>query len=144
MEHFSGYADYLRFSLAKGFSSNEAAPYHSFRYAKNRCEKVGNWLAKPILHPIDFSLRNGRNPLFITALTVGAIFMTTLLFYPTVFAGIFTATLAANIKAMAFIATQSAITGLGLRTLGRLNNRELMEKWDQHCLIPQRIGSLKI
>lgn len=144
MEHFSGFTDYFRFALGKEFAWKDAAAATSFKYTKNRYEKLGHLLAKPILQPIDFSLRNGRNPLFITAMTVGAICITTLLFYPWVIAGVFTPIVAISMKAAAFAVVQSTIAGIGLRTLGRLGNQELMEKWDQGCLQPRSMGSLRI
>lgn len=144
MKHFNGFTDYLQFALAKEFIWNDGVSKTSFNFPKKKYEEIGNLLTKPILQPIDFSLRNGRNPLFIAAITVGAIFMTTLLFYPAVFSGIFTATVIASIKAIAFTTTQLGIIGLGLRTLGRLDNQKLMKEWDQQNLLPQRIGALKI
>lgn len=143
MDHFSGFPDYIRFTFAKDFTWKEASAT-PFKYTKNKYEKIGNLFTKPILKPIDFSLRNGRNPLFIIAMTIGALFSATLLFYPWVVAGVFTPAIAAGIKATAFTLTQSSIVGLCLRTLGRLNNQELMQEWDQHRIAPRGIGSLRI
>lgn len=143
MEHFDTLVSYLHFGLCRNFSVNIASstPYH---YTQNNLEKVGNFLSRPVLGPLDFSVRNGRNPLFILALTVVGVFTATMLFYPAVIAQAITPLALLVIKTGSFIALQSAILGLGLRTLGRLNNPELMKAWDNAEIVSNRFGSVRI
>lgn len=143
MKFFDRFSDYLRFAGAREFTYRDQKDT-SFKYTKNRCEKIGHALAKPVIGPLDFIGRNSRNPLLIAALTITAVFVATLIFYPSVIAIVFTATVVVCLKAAAFTLTQAAIVGLCLRTLGRLNNQELMRKWAAHRLSPQSIGSLRL
>src|SRR5437868_10796956 len=99
MEHFESFANYLQFSLCRNFSLQDGSPY---LYTQNTCEKVGNFLSKPVLGPLDFSVRNGRNPLFILALTVVGVFTATMLFYPAVVAQAITPLALLIIKTVSF------------------------------------------
>lgn len=143
MKDFDSFSGYLRFATAREFTYTDQKET-SFKYTKNRCEKIGDALATPVMRPLDFTARNSRNPLLIAALTVVGIFLSTLIFYPAVFAGVFTETVIVCLKAVAFTLTQTTILGLGLRTLGRLNNRELKDEWLKQRIIPQPLGSMRI
>jgi hypothetical protein len=143
MEHFETFASYVHFSLARDFNvkDDSQTPY---LYPKNNCEKVGNLLSKPVLAPLDFSMRHGRNPLFIMALTIVGVFTATMLFYPAVVAGVISVTALLVIKIAAFTLIQTSIIGLGLRTFGRLNNPQLMDAWDRQNIAINKFGSIRI
>ena len=137
MDHFSGFRDYIRFAAARKFVTEEGASFKS----ANLPEKFGGYLVSPLLKPAHFCLKNIRNPLMIVALTVGALFASTLLFYPATLALIISGIPA--IKLAGYFTVQTTITGLCLRTLGRLHNKELMEAWDARSLTPVGIGSMR-
>lgn len=143
MDHFDTFSSYVRFTFARDFIKKDPSEI-SFHYTKNKWEKTGDFLTKPVLKPIDFSGRNSRNPFFITALTIAALFVATVLFYPAMVSGFLTIPVVVGIKTALYTLTQITIVGLCLRTLGRLNNPVLMSEWDKHNLIPQRIGSIRI
>lgn len=103
-------------------------------------EKIGEVLVSPYFKPGDFVLKNIRNPLFITAAVIVGLALTTLVFYPEVVPAIGIVALA--LKGWVFLLTQSAIAGLGLRTLGRLNNSDLMTSWSSRKLVPVPMGAV--
>jgi len=138
MKHFASCKDYFRFVTAREFA--DAQTNAPFAYSKSRLEKVGEVLASPLARPGDYVLKNIRNPLFITAAVIVGLMLTTLIFYPAVIPGLLAIT--SVLKAGAFALTQTALTGLCLRTLGRLNNSGLMAAWDSRQLQPVRLGAI--
>lgn len=139
MKHFENFTSYVRFVGAKEFIAKEDSPFvHHFNWA----ERVGSVLIAPFSKPSDYAIRNIRNPLFILSMTLTALFFTTLLYYPKVVSTVVVG--APFLRFVAFILTESAILGICLRTLGRLQNRKLMNEWDAKNLIPLPIGALKI
>lgn len=136
MIHFNKITDYFNFVGAKEFAYHNNTP---FRYTKNICERIGDFVVAPVLKPFDFSLRNIRNPLFIVALTVGCLFLATLLFYPGVVAAVIVG--APLIKLAAYVLVQTTLVGLCLRTLGRLANPELTENWNSLKIQPLSLGT---
>jgi membrane-bound ClpP family serine protease len=138
--------DYFRFSLAKSF---QTANGELFNYNKNRLDTVGSVVFKPLSIFVDHTLRNIRNPLMITVLTIIAIAATTFAFYPT-----FVLTSIGKILPLAlqlqpwvvklavFTAIEIQILGLGLRTLGRLSNPVLIQAWIKREISPLSIGAL--
>lgn len=138
MKYFDTFKDYYRFATAREFVHKETCT--SFPYRHNRMEKIGEVLVSPYFKPGDFILKNIRNPLFITAAVVMGLALTTLVFYPEVIPAI--GLIALALKSWVYLLTQSAIAGLGLRTLGRLNNAELMSSWVNRKLQPVPMGAV--
>lgn len=137
MKHFDSIGSYFRFVLAKDFLHKDTlAPVH---YRKNFLERLGGKLAGPLLKPGDILLKNIRNPLLITALVVVSIALTTLVFYPGVYAAI--VPMAKVVRFSLFCITQTTILGLGLRALGRLRDDVLMDHWIKREIVPLGIGS---
>ena len=145
---FLSFRDYSRFATAREyFLKDHPRP---FEYSKNFLERIGDILLKPTLGPVDLLLRNIKNPLTILALAVTAIFITTIIFYPAEAAKAAT-TLAPFLvhvepwmtKFALFSAMNVNILGLGLRTLGRLCNKELMPAWEAQprAIKPIAIGT---
>lgn len=137
MTHFDGIRDYIIFAAARKFVTKEGKSFKS----ENFREKLGGRLVSPLLKPAHFCMKNIRNPLMIVALTLGALFVSTLLFYPATLSAIIVAIPA--IKLIAYATVQMTIIGLCVRTLGRLGNKELMEAWDARQLIPVGLGSTR-
>lgn len=137
---FTSIKDYFRFVGAQQFAYKEGL--RPFPLRKGLLEKLGGVFVKPVMQSGDYILKNVRNPLFLTAIVVSALALTTLIFYPTVFSGIFS--IAPAIRLSAYILTQSTILGLCLRTLGRLNNLPLMQAWKNQELQPIPIGTIII
>jgi len=138
---FDSYHHYFQFVFAKEFRLQEN--HDPFVYSKSVLEHVGGILAKPFTGFTDFSLKNIRNPLFITSLALTAICGVTILFYPDRvvqwmerFIPVVLNVKPWMIKAGFYTAIQSVILGIGLRTLGRLNNAVLWEAW---TTLPRRI-----
>lgn len=137
MEHFDSFKNYLRFVVASNFVHKE--DYRPFTYSKNRWEKIGEAIASPILKPGDYILKNIRNPLFITAVVIVGIALTTLVFYPALIPQCLALTTVS--KAGGYLMIQSTIIGLCIRMLGRLHNQQLMSAWDKQDLQPINIGT---
>lgn len=137
MKSFNSFRDYLRFTVAKQFVYKESG--QPFEYRRSRLEKTGGVIASLIFRPGDYLLKNIRNPLFITAAVVVGIALTTLVFYPALFPVFLSA---GTLKLGAFLLTESTLVGLCLRTLGRLNNQELMLAWIKKELDPIAPGSI--
>ncbi len=79
----------------------------------------------------------------IIALTIAALFVATMIFYPSVIAGIFFIS-GAIIKLSLFALAQMTVLGVGLRTLGRLTNPKLMSEWEKGNLNTQAVGTFRI
>jgi hypothetical protein len=142
---FISFRDYVRFVGAKEFV--QLPDERPFLYSKNALEKVGHVCVMPFLTPVDEALQNIQNPLVMTALTVAALAVVTIIFYPLEFvAGLrkiapFLFKISAEkIKMTTFISSQVCIAGLGLRALGRLFNPNLMSAWTRREVIPIAIG----
>jgi len=143
---FNSPLDYFKFAGAKGFCDSEQQ--HLLNHSKNSLEKLGDILIKPSTLFVDYTLKNIRNPLMITALTVAAIAVVTLIFYPaTVVAAVGTALPFIfkiqpwMIKFALFTAVEANILGLGLRTLGRLTNSTLMTAWNAREIQAVAVGT---
>lgn len=139
---FDSITGYWKFVNAKEFTKKDEFDT-AFAYKKNLCERIGGILVYPILQPVDFSIANSRNPLMILTLTICALFATTVIFYPSVIAGMFIIS-GTIIKAVFFTLTQTMILGIGLRALGRLNNSSLMNEWEKDHLNTQAIGTIRL
>lgn len=137
MKNFDSLKDYFRFALAREFVHRENC--QSFSYKENFLEKIGGFTVKPLFHPSDYVLKNIRNPLFISATVIVGLALTTLVFYPALVPGLLTLTGA--LKFTGYLLTQSTIVGLGLRTLGRLHNDQLMTAWKHQLLLPINLGT---
>jgi len=140
MKSFNSIRGYFQFALAREFVYQDSLS--QFHYRQNKLEKVGAFLARPIFQPGDYLLKNIRSPLFITATVVAGIALTTLVFYPGVVPGLLG--LANAIKLGVYAVTQSTIVGVCLRTLGRLNHRELMEAWAHQRITSVTLGSIVV
>lgn len=147
MNHtFNSCTDYYRFSGAKGFY--EIKNQKEIAYPKHFLEKVGDRILSPTVVPIDRILQNIKNPLMIVALTVAAIAITTIAFYPEVIASaigtLFPFLLKVQprmLKFAVFSVIEINILGLGLRTLGRLCNDDLMQAWTSKKIEAISIGT---
>lgn len=147
MNHtFDSYIDYFRFSCAKGFYN--LTDEKEVAYPKNILEKVGNKILAPIVVPMDRLLKNIRNPLVIVALTIAAIAIATIAFYPEVVAAAIGTALPFLLKIepwmlkfAVFSAIELNILALGLRTLGRLCNKDLMQAWKNKEIDSFAIGT---
>lgn len=145
---FGSLQEYGRFAMAKEFVHQGDGT--NFAYQKNRLERLGEIILKPIFHPTDLFFRNIRNPLVILAMTATAIALVSIAFYPTQFmAGVYTVApflkLAEPwmVKFALYVTTQSFILGLGLRTLGRQNNEALMTALRARGLAAIPLGSIR-
>lgn len=138
MKHFDSYKSYFGFALAREYAYIDSC--RPFSYNKSRMEKIGEFIASPLLKPGDYVLKNMRNPLFITAAVIIGLALTTLVFYPALIPGLLA--FSAGLKGLVFLLTQSSIVGLCMRTLGRLNNTQLMTAWKNREIQIVRVGSM--
>src|SRR4051812_31360103 len=77
---FNSFSEYWQFAGAREFwdvNNNER-----LEYAKTRLERLGDFLAYPVIKATDYAMRNIRNPLMILSVTLTAIIGVTILFYP--------------------------------------------------------------
>lgn len=145
---FDSWKQYFQFSLGREFvnrQTGEPFPVHS------SLEKVGHALASVVMKPLDLVMREFRNPAVIVALTVAMLAATSLVFYPVHTMAIayklfpfLKAIQAHHVKAALFAVSQTVILGLGLRTVGRLSNPELMAAFQSREIIPLSIGTVRI
>ena len=133
------------FVFAKEFRKKSTGEIH--QYPQNRLESVGNNLRWMLGRSTDLLLREIKNPITIIALTSLALFSVTIAFYPSS-ALLLAAKLLPPLshlkpwmlKLTLYIATQSTILGVGLRSLGRFNNEALFRSWKRSELEAVFIG----
>ncbi len=143
---FTSWPDYFRFTLAREFVPAEHN--HAPSIPLNWMERTGHALSRPFLNPINSLLKNIKNPLVITALTIVAIAAITIIFYPAQFAAaLYTvAPFLTHIqpwmmKGALFVGVEIIIGTLGLRALGRVCNPLLRTAWHTHQIIAIPIGT---
>jgi len=145
---FTSWADYGHFSFAREYVTQAGEPY---AYDRNWLETIGHAMAWPVLQPANFIAREIQNPLVILALTVSAIALATIAFYPTQFFGALS-TIAPFLskfhpwmaKFALFLCIEITIAGIGLRTLGRVTNDDLMLAWTNREIRPLHIGAVAV
>lgn len=143
---FETYKDYFRFAGAKSFFTSGG---DQFVYPKNLAERLGDKLLNPVFKPTDFMMRNIKNPLFIVILTVVAVALVTLAFYPTAVVAAAGAVIPAvfyiqpwMLKLGLYAVVQSTIFCLGMRTIGRMKNPVLVQAWNSRELVPIPMGAI--
>ncbi len=146
---FPSWLNSFHFAFARQFAP--ADPQRSVNIAMNRLEKLGHFLSKPILQPLNFFLREIKNPLVILALTVSLVAIATLIFYPAQFMLVVTTVLPFlakvepwMVKLALFVCVETVILGIGLRALGRMCNKELRKQWHDQKIVPVHIGAKKL
>ncbi len=149
LSDFRSLLKYGRFAMAREFAGQNNAT--DFNYQKNRLERLGDAMLRPIFHPTDLFFRNIRNPFVILSMTVTAIALVSIGFYPAqFFAGVYAVAPFMKLlrpemaKFGLYLATQMIILGLGLRTLGRQNNPQLMNALRAGEIQSIQIGSVKV
>jgi hypothetical protein len=137
-----------QFAFAREFVDREGkrAPLEP-----SRIEKMGHSLANILLKPLDVVLTQIRNPAVIAALTVASLLMTAIIFYPGETMLILTRVLpflkhlqAGHVKFSFYVLSQVMIFGLGLRTMGRLSNTDLMDAFRKKEIFPIPLGAIRI
>lgn len=143
---FDSCRDYFSFVFAKGFYDPKEKTVVD--YPKNLLEKVGGVILAPAFTSTDQLLQNIKNPLVITALTLAAIAIVTIAFYPATFVGMIGIVIPFiwsiqpwMIQLAVYGAVQLNILALCLRTFGRLSNPSLTQAWTNRNVIPIAIGT---
>ncbi len=145
---FDSFRDFAVFALAREFSGDEPAKPDPQQSNWLICS--GETLTKATLLPLDFALRQLKNPSMAVVFTIAALVAASVFFYPL-------QTAAAvqlicpwarhiarwQIRLLGYSAIQLGILGLGIRTLGRLNDPKLMEAYRLKTVAPISIGSVK-
>ncbi len=146
MVHFNSLKSYLSFVTATSFYDQRSQS--QWKYEKNWLDQMGSWMLAPVSQVLDCTLRNIRNPLVILALTVSLIALATLAFYPTLVlstVGTLMPMIFAiqpwMIKLTCFSFVQLTILATGLRTLGRLSQPDLLERWVKKEIISIYLGT---
>lgn len=136
IDKFDSYRQYAGFTFAREFFHRDSKEI--FHYQKNVLEKAGGALTFVVLKPADKLILKIRSPLVVLSAVIIGIALTTILFYPAqsvaVALYIFPPLVKTGprvLKMGAFFLLQSTILGLGIRTLGRLSNPELMGMWER-------------
>lgn len=139
--------DHLRFVSAREFWRVDGSEGSCSRN-KNWIERAGDILLAPYTSSTDRVLRDIDKPYMVTALTLAALGIATLVYYPEQ-----TAELALKVAPLkdyvmpwmvkfgVYIATESVILGVGLRTLGRQSDRELVSDWRGGRVVAIPLGS---
>lgn len=136
IDKFDSYRQYAGFTFAREFFHRDTKQV--YLYPKNILEKVGGALTFVVLKPADLLILKIRSPLVVLSSVIVGIALTTILFYPTQSIAmamyLFPPLVKTGPKLLrmgTFLLLQSTILGLGIRTLGRLSNPELMNMWDR-------------
>lgn len=145
---FTSWSNYFSFALAQDFVEKETFSHPQI--TKNFCEKCGHLISQPFVAPANFLLREIKNPLVISAITISLIAAATLIFYPTQFVAAATTLFPFLVKIKPwmiklglFTCVEITITAVGIRALGRLLNKELLHAWQSQKIIPVHIGAKK-
>jgi hypothetical protein len=143
---FASWTSYFHFVAATDFA--DARTGYSLQKEKNAFERIGEIVVKPIFLPLNFLVREIKNPLVIVALTTSLIAIATLIFYPTQFMAVCYTALPFlakvkpwMVKFALYLVAEGTITALGMRALGRLCNRELVRAWHAREIIPIHLGA---
>lgn len=146
---FNSWQDYSRFALAREFIEHGTG--RAYKPQSNLATKGGSILTAPLLGTMDKALAQFRNPPMIAALTCTALAATAFVFYPASSFAIATALFpflrhvtANHLHFALFALMQMTIAGLGLRTLGRLEDKELLAAFQQKRIEPVPIGAIFI
>lgn len=142
---FPSWRNYFQFALAREFvTTDENQPYV---YERNWMETVGQNISRPLVNPVNFLLREIKNPLVILALTVSAIAVVSLVFYPAQFLGVVYTVLPFlskvqpwMVKAALFVGVEATIAAIGLRAFGRMCNQDLRRAWHANEIRALQIG----
>jgi hypothetical protein len=146
---FDSWHSYSSFCFAREFADRQTGDVVERRMT--RLEKIGHYLAAALSAPLDAVLREFRNPLVIVALTVSMLFIASIVFYP-----VQAMALACRIlpflrhvrpwhaKAALYALSQTVLLGLGLRSVGRLSDPNLMSAYLQKKIMPIPIGAVRI
>lgn len=148
MNYISPLRNYLSFAFAREFC-NPRESDEPFIHQKGFLEKAGGILVSPFLRPCDGLLKNIKEPFMITAMTVSAMGLTTLFFYPeetvnalkVVFP--FVSYIQPKVvKFAVFIGSEATLLGFGLRTYGRLSNAALVNAFESKTVVPLSLGTV--
>lgn len=136
------------FAFAKGFRDIKTQEEHHWK--KNRLEHLGTALRWGVGNLTDTLLKEIKNPIMIVALTSLALLGVTIAFYPAtvlaITAKVFPIGLMLKpwmVKMALYILVQATIAGIGIRTYGRLCNKQLTQNWEQGHLEAIHIGEKK-
>jgi hypothetical protein len=143
---FPSWKNYFSFAFASDFiATQESFVLHR---QKNWGEALGEIISKPVLGPINFLVREIKNPLVILSITVSLVAAATLVFYPAQCIAAATTLFPFlvqmrpwMIKIAVFTCVESTILAVGLRALGRMCNKELHRAWLAHEIIPIHLGA---
>jgi len=143
---FQSWKEYFSFVLAREYISAKTGEVFIFK--REKLEKLGSSLSSLGMKPLDFFLKEIRNPLMLVTTTASALFITSILYYPSQTGSIVTTILPFlkeiepyHVRAFAYGMCQSIILGLGMRAYGRLENHTLMEAFKKKEIIPISIGT---
>lgn len=145
---FSSWHSYFSFALAREFVNREDSAHAPI--PQGRLERAGRILAAFAMRPLDSLLREIRNPLVLLALTIFALAVASIAYYPVQTFQIATALLpflksitAEHVRAGTYFLAQTVILGLGLQALGRLLNPQLLTAYQQGEILAIPIGAVK-
>lgn len=143
---FSSWSNYLNFALARKFVATDSQM--PVEIDENWLQKIGHGVSRPFLNPLNFLLREIKNPLVILVLTVSLIAIVTLVFYPFQFMVAacrvfpFLAYIQPwMVKLALYIGVEATIGAIGLRALGRMCNPKLRKAWQNQKIVPMHIGA---
>lgn len=148
MNYINNVHEYCRFAAAREFWQSNLEQGR-FDYNKNILEKMGDILVWPIFRNSDSFLKRIREPYMITAITVAAIGLTTVFFYPEQTVNTLNTVVPITslidpktVKFLIFLGSEATIFGIGTRTLGRLCNDELQEAWKNKTVVAIPMGAV--
>jgi hypothetical protein len=146
MNHlFHSPRDYFQFVCAKGYYQPGAD--HLFDHHPNYLEKIGDRMLHPFTTAADRTLKNIRNPAVLSSITITALALVTIAYYPSQLIKViknFVPFLfeVKNLRFGLYAVSQYHILALGIRTLGRLSNHShLLPAWTRREIVPISIGS---
>lgn len=144
---FNSVKHYVQFVMAKGFLDTNTGKL--LDYDKSRFERLGSAIAAPIIKTTDAVVLNLRNPVVLSAYTVGCIAIISFIYYPAQTVAVIEKVAPPLLKLKLWMvrfalytATELTVFGLGMRALSRISNESLSKPWNAGTAQPIPIGGL--
>lgn len=142
---FDSVRDYFSFIGAKKF---HYADQPTKEFATSSLEKYSQKVLSPFLYPIDKLCENINQPILLVAANIIGVAATTVFFYPDL--SFKTVQMACSpffelepwmLKFGTYLLSETAITGLMVRSFARLNQADLMQAWKNREVVPIHFGT---
>jgi hypothetical protein len=143
---FDSIRSYGQFVGAKEFWNAELEN-GPFDYERNWGENAGSAMIYLVNRGTDLSLRNLTNPVIVPVLGTLAVGIATLVWYPDETIQVIEDVLPdglitpERIKLVSYLTSLDVITGVVMRAIGRMSNKNLSTAWNTQKIVPIQLGT---